>query len=268
VYGFPKPPPRRRRAPASSPRPARRWPMDGSRFDALARRAAAPRSRRRLLRALGGALAGALLGGGAAAAEDCKGTGKACSKGSQCCSGNCTPAPGKTSVAASGAICGTIPNGCGGPDLDCGTCAAPQTCGGGGAANVCGCTPDSVATTCAGTCGPQTNNCGQGVDCGPCCTPTTCEAAGVSCGTISDNCGGTLNCCGSGRECVHGACFAVCDLYGGGNGGCNGGCSCLGSVDGSGNYLCATQTGTPCQRTSDCPAREACTSGVACVAPC
>src|SRR5205823_8468457 len=54
---------------------------------------------------------------------------------------SCTP----TTCAAQGKNCGTISNGCGGT-LTCGSCTAPQTCGG-GVANVCGggCTP----TTCA-----------------------------------------------------------------------------------------------------------------------
>ena len=42
-----------------------------------------------------------------------------------------------TSCAALGKTCGSIADGCGGT-LTCGTCAAPQTCGGGGVANVCG----------------------------------------------------------------------------------------------------------------------------------
>src|SRR5207249_2342423 len=42
-----------------------------------------------------------------------------------------------TTCAAQAKNCGTIPNGCGGT-LTCGVCTAPQTCGGGGVANVCG----------------------------------------------------------------------------------------------------------------------------------
>ena len=45
----------------------------------------------------------------------------------------CTP----TTCAAQGKNCGTIPDGCGGT-LTCGACTGPQTCGGGGIANVCG----------------------------------------------------------------------------------------------------------------------------------
>jgi hypothetical protein len=70
---------------------------------------------------------------------DCGGCGITCNA-PQTCGGagapnqcGCTP----TTCAAAGAICGTIPDGCGG-SLDCGTCAAPQTCGGGGTPHVCG----------------------------------------------------------------------------------------------------------------------------------
>lgn len=52
----------------------------------------------------------------------------------------CTP----TSCAFQGKNCGTIADGCGGT-LECGTCAAPETCGGAGPPNVCG-TPSA---TCA-----------------------------------------------------------------------------------------------------------------------
>jgi hypothetical protein len=61
--------------------------------------------------------------------------------------------------------CGTIVDGCGGT-LECGSCAAGETCGAGGA-NVCG----------LGTC-----------------TPTTCAAELKECGGISDGCAGTLEC--------------------------------------------------------------------------
>jgi hypothetical protein len=48
-------------------------------------------------------------------------------------SSSCTP----TTCAAQGKNCGSISDGCGGT-LSCGTCTSPQTCGGGGTANVCG----------------------------------------------------------------------------------------------------------------------------------
>jgi hypothetical protein len=48
--------------------------------------------------------------------------------------------------------------------LHCGTCQAPKTCGGGGNANRCGC------------------------------TPKTCDALGAMCGNIDDGCGTMLEC--------------------------------------------------------------------------
>src|SRR5881296_2312130 len=98
----------------------------------------------------------------------------------------CTP----TTCAAQGKNCGTIPNGCRGT-LTCGACTAPQACGGGGIANVCG----------LGT--PP-----------PACTPTTCAAQGKTCGTIPDGCGGTLTCgaCTAPQTCGSGGIANVCGL--------------------------------------------------------
>src|SRR5215470_19026136 len=89
-----------------------------------------------------------------------------------------------TSCAAQGKNCGSIADGCGGT-LNCGTCTAPQTCGGGGVPNVCGAAA---------------------------CTPTTCAAQGKNCGTIADGCGGTLNCgvCTAPQTCGGGGVPNVC----------------------------------------------------------
>ncbi len=59
----------------------------------------------------------------------------------------CTP----TTCAAHGANCGLLSDGCG-TALNCGSCTAPQTCAGGGSANICGQTspvvpPPGVQTT-------------------------------------------------------------------------------------------------------------------------
>jgi hypothetical protein len=51
--------------------------------------------------------------------------------------------------------------------LDCGTCVAPDTCGGGGVSGECG---------------------------KPSCTPKTCAGLGFDCGAAADGCGGTLDC--------------------------------------------------------------------------
>jgi hypothetical protein len=102
------------------------------------------------------------------------------------CTGNCIA----TDCAILGANCGTLPDGCGGT-LNCGTCTLPQTCGGGGTPNVCGCTP----TTCAlvgANCGTIADGCGGTLDCGTCVAPDTCGGGGRPnvCGTSSD--GGTI----------------------------------------------------------------------------
>jgi hypothetical protein len=86
----------------------------------------------------------------------------------------CTP----RTCAAAGVSCGPASDGCGNL-LDCGTCAAGQTCGGGG----------------AGKCGTQTT-----------CTPETCASQGIQCGQAGDGCGNVLNCgnCQTGQICGFG----------------------------------------------------------------
>ena len=77
---------------------------------------------------------------------------------------SCTP---RTCTAGTARYCDKIGDGCG-RELDCGTCAAGQTCNG-------------------GLCVPAN------------CTPLTCNIAGGDkyCGTIGDGCGGTLDCAGA-----------------------------------------------------------------------
>ena len=129
---------------------------------------------------------------------------------------------GGASCEALGKNCGSIQDGQGGV-LQCGTCAAGETCGADGVDNVC-CTP----TTCAeqgATCGEMSDGCGGVVSCGACapglncggdgianacgsgqCTPTACASLGFDCGSISDGCGGLAQCgvC-SGNETCGGA---------------------------------------------------------------
>ena len=69
-------------------------------------------------------------------------------------------------VRRAGYDCGDAPDGCGGT-LRCGTCQAPNSCGGGGSANHCGCT----AKTCdeiGAKCGNPDNGCGKALSCGTC----------------------------------------------------------------------------------------------------
>ena len=74
-----------------------------------------------------------------------------------------------------GAACGSIDDGCGGT-VDCGSCTAPDTCGGAGVENQCGCTVKSCAQL-GVNCGEVDTGCGA-VDCGECSAPETCGGGG------------------------------------------------------------------------------------------
>jgi hypothetical protein len=97
---------------------------------------------------------------------------------------------GLATCASQGATCGPVGDGCGGV-IDCGTCTAPQTCGGGGTLFACG---------------------GGGTGSGSC-TPRTCAQAGATCGVVADGCGGlTPDCgaCASGTTCGGGGVANMC----------------------------------------------------------
>lgn len=245
--------------------------MDPTRFDALTRFLATRPSRRAVLRGLTGGLTAGLLGR-QAVADDCKAAGKACSKASQCCSGLCAPPPsGHTSVAHSGSAC----------------CATGQVIDPGGAC----CTPDPKATTCAGTCGTVTNNCGQSVDCDGCDTSQCLICQGHTC----------VSTCGTCQACSGGSCqptsTGTCQTAGGSAGSCCAGeccpssCRCLSSGNGIfcysgriGGDVCSsdadcTVAGTSCQQHTNvmqclqinctgnadvCPAGSQCTGGAIC----
>jgi hypothetical protein len=63
----------------------------------------------------------------------------------------------------------------------------PQTCGGGGTANVCGCTPTSCAAQ-GKNCGSISDGCGMTLPCGTCQSPNTCGGGGIAnvCGCTPD----------------------------------------------------------------------------------
>ncbi len=127
-------------------------------------------------------------------------------------------------------------DGCGGV-LDCGSCTAPDFCGGGGI-NACGhptaldggvgpcvpqsCTEQNIQCGFAGDgcgslilCGscPTTQSCGGGgvpsqCGSGATCVATTCAQLGYECGSASDGCGGLLDCggCDTTSRCIRGKC--------------------------------------------------------------
>jgi hypothetical protein len=103
------------------------------------------------------------------------------------CLGPNTPACTPRTCAQQNIDCGPAGDGCGGT-LQCGTCKAPQTCGGGGVASQCG-YPDATA-----------------------CVPSTCAKLGVMCGPAGDGCGGLLQCgsCAAPQTCGGGGTAGMC----------------------------------------------------------
>ncbi len=159
---------------------------------------------------------------------------------SACVSVGDPPAPPtctKKTCSGLGANCGPVADGCGGL-LDCGTCTAPNSCGGGGVPNQCGSICKRTSCGAKGAnCGVIGDGCGGTLDCGTCttpaicggggtanvcgvpqCQPRSCSAVGAQCGPISDGCGGTVNCgtCPTGTVCGGGGTPNVC-----GTGSCN-----------------------------------------------
>jgi len=154
--------------------------------------------------------------------------GVACGAGYQPCNGACIPTascctaadcPGGQCLTCTNhacvTTCGAGQGCCGGAcadlttDANCGACGAtctpPQTCGGGGTAGVCGCTP---APSCpqGQQCGTAPDGCGGTLDCGPCtggtvCTPVSCQnglcvhTAISGCCTQDSDCPASLNPC-------------------------------------------------------------------------
>ncbi|MFO0679219.1 MAG: hypothetical protein U0169_22010 [Polyangiaceae bacterium] len=138
-------------------------------------------------------------------------------------SASCVP----RTCAQAQANCGPIGDGCGGL-LQCGTCTAPESCGGGGVASRCSeavrCMPKTCADFPVTACGPLADGCGGLITCGvdgqggcvapqscggagvasQCggnagCTPRTvadCATANVQCGPMADGCGGFVDCGG------------------------------------------------------------------------
>jgi len=128
----------------------------------------------------------------------------------------CTPQPCPASIQ-----CGPASDGCGGVIASCGTCTAPQTCGGGGTSGVCGGNSGCTPLTCAQqniSCGPAGDGCGNVIaSCGTCtapqtcggggtpgacgggspCVPETCAQLNISCGPAGDGCGNLIPSCGT-----------------------------------------------------------------------
>jgi len=117
--------------------------------------------------------------------------------------------------ASQGYTCGMNGDGCGNV-INCGTCASPNYCGGGGYSQ----------------CGVGVSTDGGSIvsDGGGLCTPTTCQKLGFNCGPAGDGCGGLLQCgtCTSPDICGGGGTPSVC----GGGTPCTGLCLQQASCDG------------------------------------
>jgi hypothetical protein len=198
-----------------------------------------------------------------------------------------------------GYTCGQNGDGCG-SILDCGTCTAPEYCGGGGyskcggnsgmgpdGAVVGNCTPLTCATSPNGpyNCGQTGDGCGGTLDCGACTNPQYCGGGGFN------QCGGNNGYQPDGGvQCIPKACAAypgVCGAQSDGCGGVTADCNpctnpqyCGGggpSVCGGNNGL-NPDGGVPCTPLQSCPAGMNCgqssdgcggliTCGAACTNP-
>ena len=131
-----------------------------------------------------------------------------------------------------GATCGPVADGCGGIIETCGTCTAPEICGGAGPSKCgiadTGCKPQTCADL-GSPCGKQGDGCGNLITCSTCtapetcggggvankcgtppkpaCTPKTCVEMGFNCGPVADGCGALVNCgpCAAGAGSCGGA---------------------------------------------------------------
>ncbi|HEY0707157.1 MAG TPA: hypothetical protein VGG33_10180, partial [Polyangia bacterium] len=228
---------------------------------------------------IGNGCGGTLECGACPAGEVCGGGGTAnvCAKTDP----NCVPI---TCAQTGGKYCGKIGNGCGGT-LDCGDCAAGQTCGA-NSPQVCGvadanCKPITCAQTGGRYCGKVGDGCGKELDCGECiagttcggagtpnvcgkpvdttCVPLTCTPAGGKfCGVIGDGCGKTIDCgaCDPGTTCGGAGTPGVCDKAPPPN------CDPLVCQQPGGKY-CGL-VGDGCNKTIDCggcPAGQTCGGG-------
>jgi len=183
------------------------------------------------------------------------------------------PSCTKNTCASLGATCGSLSDGCGGV-LNCGTCVAPASCGGGGTPNQCG--NNCTRTTCGAqgaNCGMIADGCGEILSCGTCvapatcggggtanvcgtpvCSPKICSDVGAQCGFISDGCGGLVDCgtCTSPAICGGGGTPNVCSTGTCTPSGNCGSANCGFVSDGCGDSVsCGT-----------CPTGFACVAGV------
>lgn len=193
-------------------------------------------------------------------------SGALCPAGLQCRAGYCFPLGGDGGCfphqcESSDLNCGELDDGCG-STVQCGSCTSPESCGGGGHPNVCGCAAPSDSQLCddAGfKCGPLTraDSCGKlrSVACGVCGAGQVCAAAatGASCLPCSPEtdavfCARHLASCGelsSQDNCEHPR-VASCG-------------ACAGCAADGGS--CCLARGQPCVAAGDCCDGRGCFNG-------
>jgi MYXO-CTERM domain-containing protein len=134
---------------------------------------------------------------------------------------SCVPA----TTCPTGFNCSVAPDGCGGT-VACGTCTSPETCGGAGQNNVCGC---AAATSCPSgdVCGAAPDGCGGMVMCGTCPTGQTCSSNQcVASSSSSSSSSSAASSSGAGGEGTGGEATSSSSSSGGGSPVVVKGCSC------------------------------------------
>ncbi len=148
-----------------------------------------------------------------------------CSNGNQCNNGKCQAKLCTPITSCGKGQCGAISDGCSGT-IDCGNCQAPESCGGSGTTNQCGCTRKTKEDACgARQCGSVADECGGApIVCGSCATGKGCDTAGTctaaacvatktctterfGCGVFADDCGRVQEC---GEKPKYQATAAIC----------------------------------------------------------
>lgn len=161
------------------------------------------------------------------------------------------------------------------------SCDPYTTCDGNACATTCAgdddCAADSYCNSGGRCVGDRSNGevCNRGGQCtsgfcsGDLCCDSACDGLCAACdvpgheGTCWPFPNGTP--CGAGHECINGGCFRITSD---GCSGCGAGCGCGGSINGTGNYLCANYVSNGCFNNAPCPLGQACASGILCLASC
>lgn len=168
--------------------------MDGRRFDAIAREAAAGATRRSVLKLLIGGVLGGLAGVRARdAGAVCIPFGVRCAGGTQCCTGNCVDnkCACRTGLTRCGDSCLNLLTN----ERNCGACGASCAAG---------------RTCCNGRCADTNNNpnhcgaCGRRCPTGVTCVNGACSSSGTACAVATD-CPDDGNPC-TVRRCTDGTC--------------------------------------------------------------